>query len=363
MNAPATRRLHELGQRIWLDNLSRDLLVSGTLEGWIRDLDVTGVTSNPSIFDRAIRQTDLYDEPIRRLARAGLSDEEIFFALVLADLRDAAELFRPAFKASGGADGWVSLEVSPSLAADTAGTIAQAKALHARAALPNLFIKIPATPEGIPAIEECVFSGVPINVTLLFTAEQYLASAEAWRRGVERRLAAGLTAPVRSVASLFVSRWDKAVEGRVPEALRNRLGIAVAERTYRAYREWLARPEVRRLAEAGMPPQRLLWASTGTKDPQASDVLYVEALVAPETINTVPDATLLAFADHGRVGSALPEDGGEAEDVLARFAAAGIDIAEIAARLLREGVATFEKAWRDMMSRIVAKQEGVSRVD
>ncbi|MBE7460320.1 MAG: transaldolase [Zoogloeaceae bacterium] len=356
MSSSPTRELQSLGQRIWLDNLTRDLLADGTLARWIGGLSVSGVTSNPTILDHAIRHSARYDAPIRRLAGQGLPDEAIFFELVLEDLRQAAALFRPLHEASGGADGWVSLEVSPLLAADTAGTVAQAKALHARAGLPNLFIKIPATPEGIPAIEESLFAGVPVNVTLLFSAEQYLAAAAAWRRALERRQAAGLAAPVHSVASLFVSRWDKAVADRVGAPLRNRLGIAVAGRAYRAYREWLARPEVRRFAEAGMPMQRLLWASTGTKDPRASDVLYVEALAAPDTINTLPDATLLAFADHGRIGRALAADGGEAETVLAQFAAAGIDTGELADALLREGVRAFEASWRDLMACIASKR-------
>ncbi len=356
MTRPVTRRLHDLGQRLWLDNLSRELLASGTLARWIGELSLTGLTSNPAIFDNALRHTSLYDATIGRAAPAGEPDEAVFFRLALEDLAQAAALFRPAFEASAGADGWVSLEVSPLLAGDTAATIEQAKALHARAGLPNLFIKIPGTPEGIPAIEECLFAGVPINVTLLFSPQQYVAAADAWRSAIERRLAAGLTGPVRSVASLFVSRWDKAVGGKVPEDLRNRLGIAVARRTYRAYRELLASPDWRQLAAAGQPAQRLLWASTGTKDPLASDVLYVEALVAPDTINTVPDATLLAFADHGRIEGALPADGGDAGDVLARFARAGIDVDPLAAELQRQGVRSFTTSWQDLLALIAAKR-------
>lgn len=356
MNIPTTQRLHDLGQRIWLDNLSRDLLVEGTLARWIQELSVTGLTSNPAIFDHAIGKTSLYDEAVRRAAQAGKSNEAIFFDLALDDLIQAANLFRPIFAASGGADGWVSLEVSPLLARDTAGTIAQAKAIHEQAGLPNLFVKIPGTPEGNPAIEECIFAGVPINVTLLFSTQQYLASAEAYRRGMERRLAAGLNTPVPSVASLFVSRWDKAVADRVSTDLHNQLGIAVAKRAFKAYRDWLASPQWQRLDAAGVPPQRLLWASTGTKDPKASDVLYVESLIAPQTINTLPDATLLAFADHGHIGPSLPRDGGDAEAILSRFAQAGIDIDALAKDLQDQGVRAFEASWQDLLRRIDDKR-------
>jgi transaldolase len=352
------QRLHSLGQRLWLDNLSRELLASGTLARYVRELSLTGLTSNPTIFDKAIRQTPLYDETIRHAAAAGRSDEAIFFELALEDLARAASIFRSAYDDSGGADGWVSLEVSPLLARDTARTIEQAKALHARAGFPNLFIKIPGTPEGIPAIEECVFAGVPINVTLLFSPDQYLAAANAYRRAVERRLAAGLRPSVRSVASLFVSRWDVAVRDKVPEDLRNRLGIAIAQRTYKAYRELLRSPAWRRPADAGAHAQHLLWASTGTKDPKAPDVLYVEALVAPDTIDTIPDATLLAFADHGTIKGELPDDGGDSDAVLARFAEAGIDTGALAEELQNEGVRTFAESWKDLMACIAAKRGG-----
>ena len=355
-----TQDLHNLGQRLWLDNLSRELLASGTLARYIRDFSLTGLTSNPTIFDKAIRHTALYDETIRRGARSGRSDAALFVDLALEDLREAAALFRPVFAASGGADGWVSLEVSPLLARDTAGTIAQVKDLHAQAALPNLFIKIPGTPEGIPAIEECLFAGVPINVTLLFSAEQYLAAAGAYRRAVERRLAAGLNTPVRSVASLFVSRWDKAASDKAPGELRNRLGIAIAQRAYRAYRGLLDSPAWRRLAAAGAPAQPLLWASTGTKDPRASDVLYVEALIAPDTINTLPDATLLAFADHGAIRGVLSPDGGDSDAVLTQFAQAGVDTAALALELQREGVQSFAESWKDLLACIASKRGGAA---
>ena len=354
----AAQRLHALGQSLWLDNLSREILDDGTLARYVREYALTGLTSNPTIFDKAIRKTNRYDRSIEQAARGSASDEAIFFELALQDLIRAASNFRPAFDATGGADGWVSLEVSPLLADDTAATIAQAKALHARAECPNLFIKIPGNRAGIPAIEESIAAGVPINVTLLFSTEQCLAAAAAYRRGIERRLAARLK-PVRSVASLFVSRWDKAVADTIPASLRNRLGIAVAQQTYRAWRQMYAAPAWRRLADAGVQEQRLLWASTGTKDPAASDVLYVEALAAPDTIVTMPDETLLALADHGKVDTALPEDGGESAAVIAQFVRAGVDIDALAERLQHEGAQSFTQSWRDLMNCITAKRAGM----
>jgi len=354
------QRLHDLGQSVWLDNLSRELLDDGTLARYVRDFALTGLTSNPTIFDKAIAHTPLYNDTIHRAGRECQSDEAVFFDLALEDLGRAAALFRPAFDASSGADGWVSLEVSPLLARDTAGTIDQVRALHARASFPNLYIKIPGTPEGIPAIEECVFQGIPINVTLLFSVEQYLAAAGAYIRAVERRLAVGATQPVHSVASLFVSRWDKAVNDKVPEPLRNCLGIAIAHRTYRAYRALLQSPSWQRLADAGAPAQRLLWASTGTKDPAASDVLYVEALVAPDTIDTMPDATLLAFADHGRVAGTLDADGGNDAQVLDQFQSNGVDTAALAEKLQRDGAQSFVESWKSLLARIADKRTGRS---
>ena len=353
----AAQRLHQLGQSLWLDNLSREIIDDGTLDRYIRDFALTGLTSNPTIFDKAIRKTDRYDRSIREPDRS-VSDEAIFFELALQDLTRAAALFRPAFESSGGADGWVSLEVSPLLADDTAATIEQARELHSRAACPNLFIKIPGNRAGMPAIEESIAAGVPINVTLLFSTEQCLAAADAYRRGIERRLDAGL-APVRSVASLFVSRWDKAVADKAPPALRNRLGIAIAQQTYRAWRDLHAAPAWRRLADTGASPQRLLWASTGTKDPAASDVLYVEALAAPDTIVTMPDETLLALADHGKPEAMLRKDGGDSAAVLAQFGRAGIDIAKLADRLQQEGAQAFEKSWRDLIACIAAKRTSI----
>src|SRR5262245_21400651 len=293
-----TTKLHDIGQSLWLDNITRDLLNSGSLKRYIEELSVTGLTSNPTIFDHAIRNSASYDADISRKAPSAKSGEDLFFDLALADLVRAAELFQPIFTRTDGVDGWVSLEVSPLLAHDTNRTLRAAQDLHQRGGKPNLFIKIPGTPEGLPAIEAAIFAGVPINVTLLFSSEQYVAAAEAYLRGVERRIAAGLNPAVASVASLFVSRWDVAVSGKVPAELTNRLGIAIAQRTYRAYRELLASARFQRAANAGARAQRLLWASTGTKDPKASDVLYVRALAAPFTVNTMPDGTLNAFADH-----------------------------------------------------------------
>lgn len=351
----ATQRLHALGQSLWLDNISRELLTGGGLQRYINEFSVTGLTSNPTIFDKAIKDTDFYDAAIHKKTAAGKSGEALFFELALEDLTRAADLFRPAHDASNGVDGWVSLEVSPLLADDTAATVTAAVQLHGRAQRPNLFIKIPGTRAGIPAIEEAIFKGVPINVTLLFSREQYLNAANAYMRGIERRLTAGLDPKVSSVASIFVSRWDVAVKDKVPEPLRNRLGIAIAKRAYQAYCELHASPRWRKLAAAGAHRQRLLWASTGTKDPNASDTLYIEALAAPDTINTLPEKTLHAFADHGELHGVLPVDGDDAESVLAQFAQLGVDDTALAAQLQCEGTQSFDKSWEDLMQGIAAK--------
>ncbi len=351
----ATQRLHEAGQSIWLDNITRALVTSGGLRRYISELSVTGLTSNPTIFDQAIKNSRDYDAAIRDATAAGKSGEALFFELALEDLRQAADLFRPIHEATNHVDGWVSLEVSPKLAYDMQRTVTSAKDLHARAARPNLFIKIPGTGEGIPAIEEAIFAGVPVNVTLLFSREQYLAAAEAYLRGIERRVAAGLNPHVGSVASLFISRWDAAVVGKVPAALANRLGIAMAKRTYKAYRDLLASDRWLRLLNAGARSQRLLWASTGTKDPTASDVLYVRALAAPHSVNTMPEKTLLALADHGDLGAMLPHDGGDAEPTLGEFTRAGIDVDRLAADLQRDGAAAFVKSWDGLLACIEQK--------
>lgn len=350
-----TQQLHDLGQSLWLDNITRGLLTSGTLRRYIDEFSVTGLTSNPSIFDHAIRNSNFYDDAIQQGLRTGKEGEELFFDLALEDLRQAADLFRPIYDRTGGVDGWVSMEVSPLLAYDTAKTVAQAKQLHQRGDRPNLFIKIPGTKEGIPAIEEAIFQGIPINVTLLFSAEQYTAAAEAYLRGVERRIAAGLSPMVRSVASVFISRWDKAVMGKVPDALRDQLGIAVAGRTYKAYRQMLDSARWQRLANAGAYPQRLLWASTGTKDPNASDILYLKALASPFTINTIPEATLHAFVDHGEVGDLMPADGGQSEATLAKFAKAGVNYDQLAASLQSEGAEAFVKSWNELLTCLRSK--------
>jgi transaldolase len=357
----ATTKLHDLGQSLWLDNITRDLLTSGTLKRYIDDLSVTGLTSNPTIFDHAIKNSTAYDAAIRDKVRQGKSGEELFFELALEDLTQAADLFRPIWERTDGVDGWVSLEVSPLLAYDTASTLAAAKSLHTRAARPNLLIKIPGTREGLPAIEEAIFAGIPINVTLLFSREHYVAAAEAFVRGIERRVAAGLKPEVGSVASVFISRWDAAVANRVPEGLRNRLGIAIAKRTYRAARELLGSPRWQRVYNGGARPQRLLWASTGTKDPQASDVLYIKALAAPFTVNTMPEGTLKALAEHGQIGEILPADGGDCEDALGEFARAGVDVNALATQLQDEGAKSFVKSWHELMEVIASKSATLGR--
>jgi len=359
----ATQQLHDLGQSLWLDNITRGLLTSGTLARYISELSVTGLTSNPTIFEHAIKNSDFYDDAIRKKALAGKSGEALFFELALEDLSRAADLFRPVHDATRGVDGWVSLEVSPLLADDTAATITAAVQLHKRAQRPNLFIKIPGTRAGIPAIEEAIFFGVPVNVTLLFSREQYVAAAEAYLRGIERRIAAGLDPKVGSVASLFVSRWDVAVKDKVPDELRNRLGIAIAMRTYTAYRDLLASTRWQKLASSGALPQRLLWASTGTKDPAAPDTLYLEALAAPDTINTIPEKTLLAFAEHGKAQHVLPTGDDQAEALLVEFVRAGIDHAAFAIELQREGALSFAKSWRDLMDCIAAKSISLVQPD
>jgi transaldolase len=357
----ATETLHEQGQSLWLDNITRDLLDSGTLARYIDQLSVTGLTSNPTIFDHAIKNSSAYDDAIRKKVKEGKSGEDLFFELALEDLTRAADLFRPIWERTRGVDGWVSLEVSPLLAHDTPSTLTAAKALHARAARPNLLIKIPGTKEGLPAIEEAIFAGIPINVTLLFSSAHYLAAAEAFMRGIERRVAAGLQPEVESVASVFISRWDAAVKDRVPAALRNQLGIAIAKRTYKAYRALLGSPRWQRVFNAGARPQRLLWASTGTKDPGASDVLYIKSLAAPFTVNTMPEGTLKALADHGALGEMLPADGGDCEEVLVRFASAGVDVDALASQLQDEGAKSFVSSWKELMGVIAGKSAALAK--
>jgi transaldolase len=351
-----TQRLHELGQSLWIDDITRDMLDEGTIQRYIDEFSVTGLTSNPTIFDKAISGGNDYDDQIVELRNQGLEAEQLFFELALTDLRRAAKLFEPINQRTDGVDGWVSLEVSPLLADDAQETIAQVKDLHSRAEC-NIFIKIPGTDAGLTAIEESIFAGIPINVTLLFSTDQYEAAADAYLKGLERRIEAGLGPDVPSVASLFISRWDKAVIDDVPDELRDKLGIAVAKRTYRAYRELLDSDRFHRLANEGARPQRLLWASTGTKDPEASDVLYVEALASPFTINTMPEKTLMAFADHGQLRDPLPPGGGDSEQVLAAFNDAGFDTDALAARLQEEGKETFDASWKDLLDTIASEGE------
>jgi transaldolase len=357
----ATRTLLDVGQSLWLDNITRNLLKTGELRRYIDELSVTGLTSNPTIFDHAIKNSNDYDEAIKRELAGGKSGEQLFFELALEDLTAAADLFRPVYDRTCGVDGWVSLEVSPLLAHDTKSTIAEVKDLHARAQRPNLLIKIPGTKEGLPAIEEAIFAGVPVNITLLFSDDQYVAAADAFMRGIERRIEAGLKPDVGSVASLFVSRWDVAVAGKVPQALSNQLGIAVAKRAYKAYLDLLGSTRWMRAYNAGARPQRLLWASTGTKDPKASDVLYVKALAAPFTVNTMPESTLKAFAEHGVVGATMPADGGDCEEVLARFAGVKIDVQALSAQLQDEGAKSFVNSWHDLMGVIGSKSAVLKR--
>jgi transaldolase len=357
----ATQLLHDAGQSLWLDNITRDLLDQGTLKQYIDDLAVSGLTSNPTIFDHAIKNSATYDSEIIEKLRNGKSGEALFFDLALEDLTRAADLFRPIHEKTNGVDGWVSLEVSPLLAYDTSSTLAAAKELFARANRPNLLIKIPGTRQGLPAIEEAIFAGIPINVTLLFSREHYLAAAEAFLRGIERRIDAGLNPNVGSVASVFVSRWDSAVASKVPENLRNQLGIAIAKRTYKAASALLGSARWLRVYNFGARPQRLLWASTGTKDPKASDILYVKALAAPFTVNTMPEATLKALATHTEMGDFLPTDGGNSEEVLHQFAEAGIDIDALAAQLQNEGAESFVKSWNDLMAVISSKSAALGK--
>ena len=357
----ATQLLHDEGQSLWLDNITRDLLDSGTLQHYIDDLSITGLTSNPTIFDHAIKNSATYDPEIIQKVKKGTSGEALFFELAMEDLTRAADLFRPIHERTNGVDGWVSLEVSPLLAYDTASTLAAAKELFARARRPNLLIKIPGTKQGLPAIEEAIFAGVPINVTLLFSREHYVAAAEAFLRGIERRIDAGLNPQVGSVASVFVSRWDAAVASKVPENLKNQLGIAVAKRTYKAASALLSSARWQRAYNLGGRPQRLLWASTGTKDPKASDILYVKALAAPFTVNTIPEATLKALATHTELGELLPTDGGDCEEVLGQFAKAGVDVDALGAQLQAEGAESFVKSWNDLMVVISSKSASLNK--
>ena len=354
-----TQQLRDAGQSLWLDNITRDLLDRGTLRQYINELSVTGLTSNPTIFDHAISHSNSYDSEIGKLMARGLSGEDVFFELALEDLRRAADQFAPTHERTASADGWVSLEVSPLLAYDAKTTVQEAKTLHAKAGRPNLFIKIPGTKEGGTAIEEAIFTGVPVNVTLLFSREHYLGAAEAYMRGLERRVVAGLSPDVRSVASLFVSRWDKATMDKVPAKLRDKLGIAVGQQAYKAYRDLLDSDRWQRLENLGARPQRLLFASTGTKDHKASDVLYIGALAAPNTVNTMPEETLLAFAEHGKVGSVMPRDGGDCEQILSSFTKAGVDLTKLAADLQSEGAKSFDESWQDLLTSIDTKSKAL----
>lgn len=357
---PATQQLHDLGQSLWLDNITRDMLSEGTLQQYIDNLSVTGLTSNPTIFNKAIKSSKLYDDTILEQRKQGLEGEQLFFELALQDIQQAADLFKPVWDRTAGVDGWVSLEVSPTLAYDTAGTIASAKDLHDRAARPNVLIKIPGTTQGLPAIEEAIFAGIPVNVTLLFSPEHYVAAAEAYLRGIERRIAAGLNPVVGSVASLFISRWDRAVVDQVPAALHNRLGIAIGQQCYKAYKALMNSPRWQRVFNNGAQMQRLLWASTGTKDPNASDILYIKSLASPFTVNTMPEETLHAFADHGETGDLLADDGGDSTATLGEFASAGVDSAAVAAKLQEDGAQSFVDSWNELLEQLAAKSASLT---
>jgi transaldolase len=355
-----TKTLHDLGQSLWLDNITREILDDGTLKRYIDNYSVTGLTSNPTIFDEAIGKTAAYDKGIRQKADAGLKGEDLFIELALEDLRRAADLFKPEFDRTNGIDGWVSMEVSPLLANDTKGTIDAALRIHKQANRPNLYVKIPGTQAGVPAIEEAIFAGVPINVTLLFSREQYLQVAEAYLRGIERRIAAGLDPKISSVASVFVSRWDRAVADKVPQDLVNKLGIAIMQRTYKAHCDLIGGKRWKDLEAKGARKQRMLWASTGTKDPKAPAGLYVEALAAPDTVDTMPEKTLIAFAEKGALKGVMAKDGGDAEQVLARFAAAGVNVEALAAQLQVDGASSFVKSWTELMQRITDKSAALA---
>lgn len=357
---PATQQLHDLGQSLWIDNITRDMLKEGTLQQYIDDLSLTGLTSNPTIFNKAIKNSKLYDDTIQELRNQGLEGEELFFELALQDIQQAADLFKPVWERTDGVDGWVSLEVSPTLAYDTDATIASAKDLHDRAARPNVLIKIPGTTEGLPAIEESIFAGIPVNVTLLFSPEHYVAAAEAYLRGIERRIEAGLNPVVGSVASLFISRWDRAVADQVPEALHNRLGISIGQQCYKAYKELMNAPRWQRVFNNGARMQRLLWASTGTKDPNASDILYITSLASPFTVNTMPEETLHAFADHGETGDLLSDDGGDSAATLSEFANAGVDSDAVAAKLQKDGAQSFVDSWNELLEQLAAKSASLT---
>lgn len=351
-----TQNLHRQGVSIWLDNITRKMLDNGVLQKYISDLSVTGLTSNPSIFEAAIAKTGDYDEAIRKMSGLVLTDEEVFFNLAVEDIQRAADQFLPVYKATNGLDGFVSIEVSPLLAYDTENTIKAAKAIHQKVDRPNALIKIPGTPQGLPAIEKAISEGIPVNVTLLFSAEQYQAAALAYLKGVETRIERGLNPDIRSVASVFVSRWDKAVADKVPESLQNQLGIAVMQKTYFAYLQFLRSKRVQKAMNSGIFPQRLLWASTGTKDPKASDILYVKNLLAPYTINTIPENTLLAFADHGETGPSLPGNTTSADRIIGKFSEFSVDHLQLAELLQKEGAEAFNKSWNNLIDSISVKR-------
>lgn len=352
-----TFNLHRQGVSLWLDNITRKMLDNGVLQQYITEFSVTGLTSNPSIFEAAIAKTGDYDEAIRKGSNDGLSDEEVFFNLAIEDIQRAADLFLPAYKATNGLDGYVSIEVSPLLAFDAENTIKAAKAIHDKVNRPNVFIKIPGTRQGLRAIERSIAEGIPINVTLLFSAEQYEAAANAYLKGVESRIEKGLNPDIRSVASVFISRWDKAVADKTPDGLKNKLGLAVSHKIYYSYLIFLGSQRIHKAMNSGVMPQRLLWASTGTKDPNASDILYVKNLVVPYTVNTIPENTLHAFADHGDSSQLMPGNIIEAEEIISQFKDLSVDYFQLAEQLQSEGAEAFRKSWYNLLESIALKRK------
>jgi transaldolase len=353
------QRLHALGQSLWLDSISRLMLRSGALARYVSELAVTGLTSNPTILGHAMAAGSDYDHSLARLVDAGVTDaQDLVYSLALEDLAEAAALFRPAWERTAGVDGYVSLEVPPDVAYDAQATIALARRLHDQAGFPNLLVKIPGTPPGLTAMEETITAGIGVNVTLLFSDTHYLRTADAYLRALERRRAAGLDLNVPSVASVFISRWDAAADPLLPPALHGRLGLAMAQKTYSSHLQLLSDKRWQTLAEAGARPQRVLWASTSTKDPDLPDSYYLGRLAAPDTIDTVPEKTLLAFADHGDPDQRLAPDYAAAERTISAIADAGVDVDILAERLQRQGAGAFGADWAALLDAMREKAGG-----
>jgi transaldolase len=357
------RQLHEAGQSLWLDSINRAMLGSGDLARYVDQLAVTGLTSNPTILGHAMAASHDYEGSLRALLAQGVSGpQDLVYAAAFEDLGQAANLFRPAWQASGGEDGYVSVEVPPDLAYDAPATVALARHLHAMAGFPNLLVKVPGTPQGLTVLEELVDAGIGVNVTLLFSDTHYLRTAEAYMRALERRLARGEDLAVPSVASVFVSRWDKAADSLLPKPLHGRLGVAMAQKVYSSYQSLLASDRWRDLEAGGARPQRVLWASTSAKDPALPDTYYVEKLASPGTINTMPEKTLIAFADHGTVGEMLRDDYASGEETVAEVAAKGVDVDALGESLQRQGARAFSADWSALLDAIAAKASSIRAV-